>query len=163
VRLALTANSPDEAAVLKTVFYVLQTLQHPNLVTLFGCNSGGGGGGFAIIFDLLRSSSSSSGGNVVVTLHDLLHKKEDDSESTSDSAAQQQRRMSTGSGSLLILRSAPSESATDEPDAAPSHTTETGRLDLALQMTLALEYIHANQIVHGRLSSRTSFSFLRTS
>lgn len=150
-RLALVATDLDETAALKTVFYVLQNLKHPNVVPLVGCNSSYGGGGFAVFFDLPLVSS-------VTTLHGMLHKgvgmqRESDS-SPSDCGPGSQQQQPT-QGYLVIDSTSQEETTTDGVVAAsePLHTTVKGCFDLALQMTLALEYVHANQIVHGRLSS----------
>ena len=157
-RLALASSTPDEAAVLKTVFSILQNLQHRNVVPLVGCNNGGGGGSFSIFFDPLSGIMGGSGGGstAVVTLHDVLHTDAGAPTASAAPTATVQRQQSDAPGYLVIGGTA-ADATTDEHGTEPLHTTVNGCLDLALQMALALEYVHANQIVHGRLSSRSFY------
>eukprot|EP00729_Bicosta_minor_P011476 gene11476-10502_t len=157
-RLALISSNPDEAAVLKTAFYVLQNLQHPHIVPLVGCNAGHVGGGFAVFFGLPLANS-------VCTLHNMLHAgavgvvaTPTPLEDTAAASAASQRQH-LQSGYLVIGSTDEEETATDSAAAAaaPLHATVKGCFDLALQMALALEYVHANQIVHGRLSSHSFY------
>eukprot|EP00729_Bicosta_minor_P001009 gene1009-17005_t len=156
-RLALASNNPDEAAVLKTVFCVLQNLTHEHLVPLLGCRSNGSAGTFSIFFDLPCSTSANA-----ITLDTILHTPLLERQRRGQQQSGFQRKEQPEQPSPLDVGYLTVDSGTlsddTETDDVLLHTTTQGCLDLALQMTLAIEYVHANQIVHGRLSSRSFYS-----
>jgi serine/threonine protein kinase len=122
-RLGIFASTREDVAALKTVFTVLQDLRHVNIALLVGCTHQRG---FSVLFD-----------DCSVTLAAALH------------------------GGVL----APTPTPSDPSISSILHAcvaSQTGQVSAEIhetkaaavvQMALGLEYLHASQLVHGRLSS----------
>jgi serine/threonine protein kinase len=173
VAVSATATTSDVEA-LKTVFAVLQELKHDNVATLLGCSTVRG---FVVLFDgclltlaaaLHRSSGQVRAGQRRPVDATSAATSYDDGYLTFGGGGAA-AAAAVGPGGCLTVGGGGGGSDGDDAmkagagpvPASPMSAllaTHASKIDAALQMALGIEYLHAENFVHGRLSS-ASFYF----
>ena len=135
-RLGLVAGTPEAESALRDAFVLLQHFEHKNLLPLIGCAQQTSAGGFTLLFDLGSARHQ--------TLAEVFHPAP-----VLDGDLDNHTRGNGNNEYLDIINE-------------QIETTLTIRcVDTLTQMALAIEYLHANQQVHGRLSSKSFYNIAR--
>lgn len=127
------AGTPAAESALADIFVLLQNFEHRNLLPLIGCAQQTSAGRFALLFDL--------GSVRHQTLAEVFYPA-----SIPDGDLDTYAQNKSNGDYLEIV------------DEQVERTLTVRFLDTLTQMALAIEYLHANQQVHGRLSSKSFYN-----